>query len=99
MWNTSSLLDDGSGFGDVLHRVLGYSSSPSLLQLLAWAAFLAVGLAAFLESTGSAFVRVKATLDKPSGLSRAQFPVTRFSGKLTSRACWRRGLSTRARGV
>jgi high-affinity iron transporter len=48
LWNSSRFLADDSGFGDVLHGVFGYASSPSLLQVVAWAVFLTVGLSAFL---------------------------------------------------
>jgi high-affinity iron transporter len=71
VWNTSRFLDDGTGLGDVLHGLFGYASSPSLLQLLVWATFLTLGLAAFLGLAGSAIDRLRAKLRKPSGLSRA----------------------------
>jgi high-affinity iron transporter len=71
VWNTSKFLDDGSGLGDVLHGVFGYASSPSLLQIIVWAAFLLVGLAAFLGLAGNVLGRLKALAGKHSGLSRA----------------------------
>ena len=71
VWNTRRFLDDGSGLGDVLHGLFGYASSPSLLQLLVWATFLTVGLAAFLGLAGSALDRLRARRGKPTGLSRA----------------------------
>lgn len=49
LWNTSGLLSDDSTLGDVLHGLLGYAAAPSLLQVVAWVAFLAVGLWAFLN--------------------------------------------------
>ena len=48
VWNATAL-PDSSGVGDVLHGLVGYSSAPSLLQLLLWLAFLAIGLALFLR--------------------------------------------------
>jgi high-affinity iron transporter len=49
LWDTSGVLPDHSGLGDVLHGLFGYSAAPTALQILAWALFLAVGLAAFLR--------------------------------------------------
>jgi high-affinity iron transporter len=49
LWNASSALPDSSGVGDVLHGLVGYSAAPTLLQVLLWAAFLAVGLWLFLR--------------------------------------------------
>lgn len=47
VWDTNRLLPEDSNLGDILHGLLGYASSPSLLQVLVWALFLSVGLAAF----------------------------------------------------
>lgn len=49
LWNTSRLISDDSTLGDILHGLLGYSASPTTLQVVAWALFLAVGLAFFLD--------------------------------------------------
>jgi high-affinity iron transporter len=49
MWNTSGVLPDDSGVGDVLHGLIGYSAAPTVLQAVLWAAFLAVGLTLFLR--------------------------------------------------
>jgi high-affinity iron transporter len=49
LWNTSRFLSEDSNLGDVLHGLFGYASSPSLLQVCAWAAFLAIGLRMFLS--------------------------------------------------
>jgi high-affinity iron transporter len=49
VWNTAGALPDDSGVGDVLHGLVGYSAAPSLMQLLVWAVFLALGLWLFLR--------------------------------------------------
>jgi len=49
VWNTSGALPDDRGIGDVLHGFVGYSASPTLMQLALWAAFLAAGLWLFLR--------------------------------------------------
>jgi len=53
VWNASGVLPDQSGVGDVLHGILGYTAAPTLLQLVIWAGFLAVGLTAFLRPAGA----------------------------------------------
>ncbi len=68
LWNTSAILSDESGLGDVLHGLIGYAASPSLLQLVVWAAFLCVGLVLFL---GSPF-RSHRTPSRHSGHSATQ---------------------------
>ena len=47
LWDTNRLLPEDSNLGDVLHGLLGYAASPSLLQVLVWALFLTGGLAVF----------------------------------------------------
>ncbi len=48
LWNTGGILSDGSTVGQTLSALLGYEASPSLSQVLAYAAYcLAVGLAAW----------------------------------------------------
>ncbi|MBV8087228.1 MAG: FTR1 family protein [Chloroflexi bacterium] len=49
IWNTSKTLPDDTGVGDVLHGLIGYSASPSVLQAVMWMLFLAVGLTLFLR--------------------------------------------------
>jgi len=41
-WDTSAILSDTSLFGRVLHTLIGYSDQPSLLQVVVYAAVLAV---------------------------------------------------------
>ncbi|HWE62126.1 MAG TPA: FTR1 family protein [Chloroflexota bacterium] len=48
LWDTSRVLSDDSNLGDVLHGLLGYAATPSLLQVVVWALFLLLGLVAFL---------------------------------------------------
>ncbi|MGH7685966.1 MAG: FTR1 family iron permease [Candidatus Dormibacteria bacterium] len=49
LWDMSGALADDRGVGDVLHGLLGYSASPTVLQLLVWLGFLAAGLWLFLR--------------------------------------------------
>ncbi|HYL71497.1 MAG TPA: FTR1 family protein [Candidatus Dormibacteraeota bacterium] len=49
LWDTSGVLPDTSGVGDVLHGLVGYSAAPTLLQGAVWLLFLALGLALFLR--------------------------------------------------
>jgi high-affinity iron transporter len=51
LWNTSRILSDDSNLGDILHGLFGYAASPSVLQVVVWALFLAVGLRLFLAQT------------------------------------------------
>lgn len=48
LWNTSGIIADDSALGDILHGILGYAASPTVLQVAAWALFLVIGLACFL---------------------------------------------------
>jgi len=41
-WNTSAILSDTSLFGRVLHTLIGYSDQPSVLQVVVYAATLAI---------------------------------------------------------
>jgi high-affinity iron transporter len=49
LWNVSRALPDDTGIGDVLHGLVGYSASPTVLQATLWAGFLGVGLTLFLR--------------------------------------------------
>ena len=40
MWHTTSVLSEGSAFGDVMHSFFGYSDSPTPLQLLVYVIYL-----------------------------------------------------------
>jgi len=48
MWHTTTLLSEGSAFGDVLHSFFGYSDAPTPLQLLIYAAYLAAVVITYL---------------------------------------------------
>jgi high-affinity iron transporter len=49
VWDTSALIPQESTLGDILHGLVGYAASPSLLQATAYVVFLAVGLTFFLR--------------------------------------------------
>ena len=51
LWNTSALIPQDSTLGDILHGLVGYAESPSLLQGLSYLVFLCVGLILFLRPT------------------------------------------------
>jgi len=42
VWNINPILDEGNGFGAFLKALFGYNSSPSLLEVLAYGAYLIV---------------------------------------------------------
>ncbi|HEX6798745.1 MAG TPA: FTR1 family protein [Ktedonobacterales bacterium] len=42
LWNTGHILSEESTFGDLLHGLIGYSEAPTVLQTLAYIAYLAV---------------------------------------------------------
>jgi high-affinity iron transporter len=48
MWHTTSVLSEGSAFGDVMHSFFGYSDSPTPLQLLVYVIYLATVIVFFL---------------------------------------------------
>jgi len=52
LWDTSRIISDNSVLGDILHGLIGYAASPTVLQVVAWALFLSLGLAAFLGLSG-----------------------------------------------
>lgn len=41
MWNTSSFLGEDTTFGDIMHSFFGYAASPSILQVILYAGYLA----------------------------------------------------------
>lgn len=49
VWDTSHVVPQDGALGDILHGLLGYAASPTALQVAVYAAFLAVGLYAFLR--------------------------------------------------
>ncbi|MFN2451471.1 MAG: FTR1 family protein [Candidatus Dormibacteria bacterium] len=52
LWDTGGVLPQDSTLGDTLHGLLGYASSPTALQVGAYALFVSVGLFAFLRRPG-----------------------------------------------
>lgn len=42
LWNTGRILSEDSTFGDLMHSLIGYAEAPTLLQALAYSAYLAV---------------------------------------------------------
>jgi high-affinity iron transporter len=59
MWHSGQILSEDSSFGDVLHSFFGYSDSPTPLQLMAYVAYLAIVIAAFLGLRGALRIRHK----------------------------------------
>lgn len=49
LWNSSSLLSEGSNIGDVLHSLLGYAEQPTMLQAIIWIAYVAITTVAFIR--------------------------------------------------
>lgn len=45
LWNTASFLSEDTTLGDILHSFFGYADNPSILQVLAYLAFLVVAIA------------------------------------------------------
>ncbi|GAC1339330.1 MAG: FTR1 family protein [Candidatus Dormibacteria bacterium] len=60
LWDTGGWLPQDSTLGDLLHGLLGYASSPTALQVAAYALFMTVGLFAFLR-------RPRAPARRPAG--------------------------------
>jgi high-affinity iron transporter len=48
VWNTNGIVSEGSTFGEFLTTLFGYNGNPSLLEVLAWLAYLSAALAFFL---------------------------------------------------
>ena len=49
LWDTSALLPDSSTLGGILHTLVGYAATPSLLQVILWASYVALVLALFFD--------------------------------------------------
>ncbi len=65
LWHTGRWISEDKGIGDVLHGLLGYAASPTALQLMAWAIFLALALAAFLGKPGQSLFRRQSAQNRP----------------------------------
>ena len=53
VWHSAALLNEGSALGDILHSLLGYAQSPTVLQVSVYLVFLSAATYAYLR-TGSA---------------------------------------------
>ncbi len=42
VWDTSTFMSEASSVGDVFHSLLGYADQPTVLQVIAWCAYLAI---------------------------------------------------------
>ncbi len=51
LWNTSAYLNESSNIGDIAHTLLGYAAQPTALELIAYALYLTVGVATFIQLT------------------------------------------------
>ena len=49
VWDTNSAISEESRAGELLTALFGYNGNPSLLELLAWASYLSIGLWFFLR--------------------------------------------------
>lgn len=48
LWNSGSLLSEGSSLGDVAHSFLGYVAQPNALEVSVWVLYVATAVTAFL---------------------------------------------------
>ena len=86
-WDTSAILSDTSLFGRVLHTLIGYSDQPSVLQVVVYAATLAV----IVVSDQDGRVAARASHQGPrrdGGLSGARSSAALFRSQVTSLASW-----------
>ncbi len=67
LWNTSRILSENSTLGDLLHTFLGYAESPTALQVLLYAAYLAIVGTVFVRMTRKPPMNVAA---KPASSSK-----------------------------
>ncbi len=49
VWHSGRILPESSALGDILHSLLGYADSPSVLQVLTYASFLVLSVTAYLR--------------------------------------------------
>ena len=49
VWDTNSAISEDSRAGQLFAALFGYNGNPSLLELLAWASYLSIGLWSFLR--------------------------------------------------
>ena len=48
VWNSSSVLNENTTFGDILHSFFGYADHPTVLQVVSYLAYLSMSVLAFL---------------------------------------------------
>ena len=60
LWNTAHILSEDSTIGDLMHSLIGYAEAPSVLQALAYVAYLAVAGGLFWRLTRKPPQRVAA---------------------------------------
>ena len=73
LWHSGRLLSESSAFGDVMHSFFGYSDAPTALQLLVYAGYLVIAVAAYLGLGAGLRSRRKAA----PAVSGAQSPAPR----------------------
>lgn len=69
MWNTTSLLNDQSTVGDIVHTFFGYASQPSVLQGLVYVAYLAIVVTVFMKTTRRRVAPAKSPVKVEGGAS------------------------------
>jgi high-affinity iron transporter len=47
LWNSTSVMNESSNVGDVLHSLLGYAAQPTVLQALVWLTYLTASVGTF----------------------------------------------------
>ncbi len=78
MWHSGRLLSESSAFGDVMHSFFGYSDAPTALQLLVYAGYLAIAVAAYLGLR----TRLRSRRTATRAVSEAQSPGVRDQAAL-----------------
>jgi high-affinity iron transporter len=48
LWNSSGVLSQDSALGDIFHSFLGYADHPTVLQIIAWVAYVSVAVTLFI---------------------------------------------------
>jgi high-affinity iron transporter len=82
MWHTSRLLSENSAIGDVLHSFFGYTDSPTPLQLVVYATYLAVVVVGYLGLRA----RMAALARRGRGQGDPQAPAASDASPVTARS-------------
>ena len=69
VWDTNSAISENSRIGELLTALFGYNGNPSLLELLAWASYLSIGLWFFLRPVLKLPQRNEPARDSPAAAS------------------------------